>query len=106
MNRVGGCVKMVVGAAGERQVGRFEGTFRIIFVTGEIVEIEFIVRGIVVVTGETVNSWAWSRRLLVKKCWRKRICGSRNVVVVIHVRSNRAEPGSCVDYLGETRAYT
>ena len=104
---MGGCVKIVVGAAGGGQSERFEGTFRIIVVTRKIVEIEFIVRvGFVVVTGETVTSGAWSRRQLIKKCWRKRVCGSRNVVVVIHVRSNRVEVGSNVDYLGETRAYT
>jgi hypothetical protein len=33
--------------------------------------------------------------------WRKRICGSRNGVVVIHVRSNRTEVISGTDYLGE-----
>jgi hypothetical protein len=33
--------------------------------------------------------------------WRKRICGSRNGVVVIHVRSNRTEVISGADYLGE-----
>jgi hypothetical protein len=33
------------------------------------------------------------------KSWRKRICGSRNDVVVIHVRSNRTEVVSGADYL-------
>ena len=56
---MGGCVKIVVGAAGGGQSGRFEETCRIIVVTRKFVEIEFIVRvGFVVVTGETVTSGA------------------------------------------------
>ena len=102
-------MKIVVGAVGGRQLGRVEGTLRSILVTRKLVEIEvrvgFVIK-FVVVAGKSVTSGAWSRRQLVKRCWRKRICGSRNAAVVIHVRSNRAEAGSSVDYLGETRACT
>ena len=106
-NRGGGCGKFVDGAEGQGLIGRFGGTFRSVLVTRKIVEIELVVKvGFIVVTGGTVTRGAWSRHQLVRKCWRKRICGSRNVVVVIHVRSNRAEPGSRIDYLGETRTYT